>query len=207
MHALIENGTVKQYPYTTGDLKRANPDTSFPSQISDESLLEYGIHRVFNATPPKSDKDVADMQARLDDLAAEIAALQAKDRTPDEEEQLQSMVAAHATETQILQSLPAPYVLMTSVLVEGTPVFSTEDQRWTQTFTVRDMTTEEVQQRDAGQAAQVRSERNALLVASDWTQVADAPVDKAAWATYRQALRDVTQQSGFPWTIEWPTQP
>jgi hypothetical protein len=69
------------------------------------------------------------------------------------------------------------------------------------------MTTDEVQQRDAGQAAQVRSERNALLSASDWPQVADAPVDKAAWATYRQALRDVTEQSGFPWTIDWPTQP
>jgi endonuclease/exonuclease/phosphatase family metal-dependent hydrolase len=207
MHALIENGSVKQYPYSTGDLKRANPQTSFPSQISDASLLEYGIHRVFNATPPKSDKDVADMEQRLAAMAAEISALQAKDRTPDEEEQLQSMVAAHATETQILQSLPAPYVLMTSVLVEGTPVFSTEDQRWTQTFTVRDMTTDEVQQRDAGQAAQVRSERNALLAASDWTQVADSTADKAAWATYRQALRDVTEQSGFPWTIEWPEQP
>lgn len=56
-------------------------------------------------------------------------------------------------------------------------------------------------------AGQVRSERNAKLTASDWTQVADAPVDKAAWATYRQALRDVTAQEGFPWTITWPTQP
>jgi Phage tail assembly chaperone protein len=32
----------------------------------------------------------------------------------------------------------------------------------------------------------------------------DAPVNKAAWATYRQALRDVTAQTGFPWTVEWP---
>jgi hypothetical protein len=56
-------------------------------------------------------------------------------------------------------------------------------------------------------AGQVRAERNTKLTASDWTQVADAPVDKAAWATYRQALRDVTEQSGFPWTITWPTQP
>jgi len=36
----------------------------------------------------------------------------------------------------------------------------------------------------------MRSQRDALLVASDWTQVADAPVDREAWATYRQALRD-----------------
>lgn len=57
------------------------------------------------------------------------------------------------------------------------------------------------------QAKAVRQERNAKLSLSDWTQVADAPVDKAAWATYRQALRDVTAQEGFPWTITWPTQP
>lgn len=56
-------------------------------------------------------------------------------------------------------------------------------------------------------ATQIRSERDAKLAACDWTQVADAPVDQAAWASYRQALRDITEQSGFPETVEWPTQP
>jgi len=37
---------------------------------------------------------------------------------------------------------------------------------------------------------QMRAHRNLLLAASDWTQVADAPVDKQAWAAYRQQLRD-----------------
>lgn len=59
----------------------------------------------------------------------------------------------------------------------------------------------------ASQAAQVRAERSRLLAACDWTQVADAPVDQAAWATYRQALRDITAQAGFPWTVEWPHDP
>jgi Phage tail assembly chaperone protein len=62
-------------------------------------------------------------------------------------------------------------------------------------------------QKDAEQAKSVREQRGTKLADCDWTQVADAPVDKAAWATYRQALRDLTTQSGFPWTIEWPTQP
>jgi hypothetical protein len=61
--------------------------------------------------------------------------------------------------------------------------------------------------KDAEQAKSVRTSRSEKLKDSDWTQVADAPVDKAAWATYRQALRDVTGQEGFPWTITWPTQP
>ena len=55
--------------------------------------------------------------------------------------------------------------------------------------------------------ADVRRLRNGLLAASDWTQVADAPVDQAAWATYRWALRDIPTQAGFPKTIDWPAVP
>lgn len=54
---------------------------------------------------------------------------------------------------------------------------------------------------------EVRSYRDMLLVSSDWTQVADAPVDQAAWAVYRQALRDITLQEGFPEDVSWPTKP
>lgn len=54
---------------------------------------------------------------------------------------------------------------------------------------------------------QARKERNRLLAASDWTQIADAPVDHAAWAVYRQALRDVPEQAGFPENVIWPTKP
>lgn len=56
-------------------------------------------------------------------------------------------------------------------------------------------------------ADQVRAERDQLLAASDWTQVADAPVDQAAWADYRQALRDVPDQVGFPADVAWPVEP
>ena len=52
----------------------------------------------------------------------------------------------------------------------------------------------------------IRAERNAHLAASDWTQLPDAPVDAAVWATYRQALRDVTQQPD-PFNITWPQEP
>lgn len=56
-------------------------------------------------------------------------------------------------------------------------------------------------------AAGVRLKRNAFLASCDWTQVADAPVDAAVWATYRQALRDIPQQPGFPTNVTWPTAP
>ena len=56
-------------------------------------------------------------------------------------------------------------------------------------------------------AEEIRSLRDAKLTQSDWTQVADAPVDQAAWATYRQALRDIPSQAGFPNEVTWPTEP
>ena len=56
-------------------------------------------------------------------------------------------------------------------------------------------------------AEDARARRQQLLVASDWTQVADAPVDAAAWAAYRQALRDISDQPGFPELIDWPDPP
>jgi len=57
------------------------------------------------------------------------------------------------------------------------------------------------------EAEKVRTQRDALLKESDWTQVADAPVDQSAWANYRQALRDVPQQEGFPQEVVWPQIP
>ena len=61
--------------------------------------------------------------------------------------------------------------------------------------------------KDEEQAKSVRTTRNDKLKDCDWTQVADSPVDKDLWATYRQELRDVTVQTGFPWNVVWPTQP
>ena len=67
-------------------------------------------------------------------------------------------------------------------------------------------TEEEIAADVAAKAAQVRAARDRALTASDWTQVADAPVDKAAWATYRQALRDLPDAEGFP-NVDLPTSP
>jgi hypothetical protein len=49
--------------------------------------------------------------------------------------------------------------------------------------------------------------RDAELARTDWTQVEDAPVDKTAWATYRQALRDLPASNADPRQIELPAQP
>jgi hypothetical protein len=64
--------------------------------------------------------------------------------------------------------------------------------------------------KDAEQAKSVRTSRDDKLKECDWTQLDDTPLSntvKATWAIYRQALRDVTMQAGFPWTITWPDAP
>lgn len=60
---------------------------------------------------------------------------------------------------------------------------------------------------DAVQADNVRCSRDQLLKDTDWTQVKDAPINQGAWATYRQELRDITLQEGFPFNITWPIKP
>jgi len=59
-------------------------------------------------------------------------------------------------------------------------------------------------------AADARGKRDGLIASCDWTQIPDAPLtaaQRAAWVTYRQALRDVPAQAGFPDTIDWPITP
>ena len=54
---------------------------------------------------------------------------------------------------------------------------------------------------------QLRWRRDGLLFGSDWTQVPDATVDADAWATYRQALRDLPANTTDPENAVWPTPP
>jgi hypothetical protein len=55
-------------------------------------------------------------------------------------------------------------------------------------------------------AAEVRAERGRRLSETDWMALSDSTMS-AEWATYRQALRDITTQEGFPYAVEWPTKP
>jgi hypothetical protein len=79
--------------------------------------------------------------------------------------------------------------------------------KWYTKHSVADMDAEAIAAKDAEQATAVRQTRTQMLKDSDWTQLVDSPVDHAAWFAYRQALRDIPSQAGFPWTIDWPAQP
>ena len=72
------------------------------------------------------------------------------------------------------------------------------------TVAVEDKTADELEADKQSLAAKVRAERNKLLSDCDWTQLADAPVDSVIYAKYRQDLRDITKQDGFPMSVVWP---
>ena len=150
MFVKITNGQVDQYPYTVGDLRKANPNVSFPRNLSSDTLAQFGVYAVTLAPAPEYN-----------------------DRT-------------HRLVTQ-----------------QPTQV----DGVWTVTKAVVAKDQAQVNNENAQMAADVRAQRDQLLSACDWTQVADAPVSKEVWATYRQALRDVPSQAGFPWDVTWPDQP
>lgn len=148
MYIKLNNGQIETYPYSIGQLRKDNPNTSFPKNIPDNVLATFGVYPVQDTPQPPSD--------------------------------------------------------YTKNVIESTPA---NQGGWKRTWTVVNATAAEIQERTDSQAANVRAERDQKLVDTDWTQVADAPVNKTAWATYRQALRDISKQSGFPWNITWPAKP
>jgi len=63
---------------------------------------------------------------------------------------------------------------------------------------------------DTIMALEARAKRGSLLAESDWTHLLDCPLpteDQKKWTDYRKALRDITEQPGFPKDIEWPVRP
>lgn len=89
-----------------------------------------------------------------------------------------------------------------------TPVAPYVDGQQVYTVRVDALTQADLDARKAQKAAEVRAQRDRLLTSSDWTQLEDyVKNNKPAWKTYRQALRDVPQQSTFPDIVIWPTAP
>ena len=89
--------------------------------------------------------------------------------------------------------------------LEDCPAYFVNDH--VSTKRVVELTEWEVNQKSERKWGSVRAKRDQLLSQSDWTQVADAPGDKAAWATYRQALRDLPSSGTDPDALTWPTSP
>ena len=92
-------------------------------------------------------------------------------------------------------------------VTEVTPTLS--GSVYVQTYTISDADTETINKRREIKWSEVRSGRDSLLSESDWTQFNDSPISGSTltdWQTYRQSLRDITNQSD-PYDITWPNIP
>ena len=98
-----------------------------------------------------------------------------------------------------------PYADHTQNAIEVMPLYI--EGQWIQQWVLNAAAEDEVAERTLTVSRQMRETRNIKLQKTDWTQLRDAPVDATVWATYRQALRDITSQDGFPWEITWPEEP
>lgn len=104
-----------------------------------------------------------------------------------------------------VQYTTGPVFDYTKTISEGIP--TCVDGKWYQTWQVEDVDQESIDAFIANTAGSIRAQRNSKLSSCDWTQLPDSPVDSHSWAIYRQSLRDITLQAGFPLDIIWPDEP
>lgn len=152
MFVKITNGQVAAYPYTVGQLRRDNPNTSFPKNVPEATMAAFGMFPVgYEAAP-----DFDPMTHRIE----------------------------HS-------NLP--------VLKDG---------KWVLAKTVVALTAEQIADRDAAKATEVRNRRNELLAATDYLALTDTTMT-LEMTQYRQALRDITSHANFPHLSEadWPVKP
>ena len=144
MHLKLTNGTPAKY--TLGQLRRDNPQTSFPKSVPDDLLASYDVYPYTRPVAPEYDS----LTHRLTDGAFE----------------------------QVEGVWVLPYV------VEQQPLEQAERN--------------------------IRSRRDELLQETDWIVIKSYERGQnipAEWELYRQALRDITEQAGFPYSVVWPTKP
>lgn len=145
MHVKTTNGTPVKFPYTVDELRLDNPGTSFPDNVSSETLSEFGAFEVTIAPSPACDA---------------------------------------MTQTCVYDDLPH---LVSEQWVLGCNV---------------------INKSEADASSAVRSERNRLLAECDWIVLSSIEAGTqvpAHWLKYRQDLRDIPSQTGFPYNVVWPS--
>ncbi len=88
---------------------------------------------------------------------------------------------------------------------EGIPEFI--GKNWVQTWITTELSDTEIDSMRSQKEKEVKEIRDQLLAKSDWTQLADVSVDQKKWRLYRESLREITKQTGFPYNVDWPKEP
>lgn len=150
MLVLTQKESVRAYPYSVYQLKKANPEVSFPVSPGADLLAEFGVYNVVPSERPE-----------IDEFTHTVQEINPK-------------------------------------LIDG---------KWVQQFKIVPHTKEHLEDIQRASEKQVREKRDRLLSSSDWTQLPDSPPNIELWRAYRQELREITKQEGFPLNVNWPTPP
>ena len=170
MFVKLTNGNVDQFPYTIGQFRRDNPNTSFPAQIPNTILRRYAVYEVTELAKPSYDPLV------------------------------QTLVVGTPTREVIRMKTEADCTDLFTGEVDtdqvGQPLYGNE---WEVSYTAQNM-------EQATAESNVRARRDSLLQETDWMALSDVTMS-SEMTTYRQALRDIPAQSGFPFSVTWPNKP
>jgi len=166
----LTNGQPNQFPYSVGQFRRDNPQTSFPKQIPNTILRRYAVYEVTELDKPAYDPLVQTLV-----------------RGTPTREVIRMKTEADCTDPDTGE-VNADQV--------GQPLYGSE---WEVAHTVQNM-------EQSVAEANVRSKRDGLLSETDWMALSDVTMSDTITA-YRQALRDIPSQAGFPTNVTWPTKP
>jgi len=180
MYVKITNGAVAKYPYSTGQLRRDNPNVSFPRNIPLEIMRRYGMRPVTTEAMPD-----------YDPLTQKVTTATTPTRNV-----VRLMTEEDATD---------PITNEVNTDLVGTPIYGND---WVLTRTVVDLTADEIAANNAATAETNRGKRNELLAETDYLALSDMTLS-AEMTTYRQALRDITSHANWPNLSDddWPTKP
>lgn len=176
----ITNGAVARYPYSVGQLRRDNPNVSFPRNVPIEIMRRYGMRPVTTEAMPD-----------YDPLTHKVTTATTPTRGV-----VRLMTEADATD-------PITEEVNTDLI--GTPIYGND---WVLTRTVVDLSEDEIAANDAETATANREKRDELIAETDYLALSDNTLT-AEMTTYRQALRDITSHANWPnlGDNDWPTKP
>ena len=176
----ITNGAVARYPYSAGQLRRDNPNVSFPRNVPIEIMRRYGMRPVTVEAMPE-----------YDPLTHKVVTATTPTRGV-----VRLMTEADATD---------PITEEVNTDLVGTPIYGND---WVLTRTVVELTADEIAANDAETATTNREKRDELIAETDYLALSDNTLT-AEMTTYRQALRDITSHTNWPnlGDDDWPTKP
>jgi hypothetical protein len=193
MYAKINSGTVVKFPYTFGDLRKDNPNVSFPKNITQGIMQKYGMVGVLEGPKPTP---TAYQTVKRNALPTRpVIGQYTADDAPMPDMVGEDIIAGY---WMIGYTAVDMFADTTELDEDGNEVTTTKAEH------------EAAYQAtlDAKAAIANRKTRDGLLAETDWMALSDVTMS-AEMTTYRQALRDITAHANWPHLsdADWPTKP